>query len=591
MQKKYDIRFNPPKLSQEDIAKHKNFAAILEEHRRRSADKPKPAKVFSLSARRVAPYITAMAAAIALLLYFRYTNTAEDQNIQKAYFASQPYINQPLENIKKPFNTMIVSGDIGGTLTFNRGSKFHVPAAAFVNEKGEAVTGDVEIRYREFHDYVDFFLSGIPMTYDSAGVEYTLESAGMIEIYAEKGGQRVFLHPEKNIDVELVSEIQTPYIDIPPKYNIYQLDRENRRWNYQNPDKIQFLDEEEENGQKVRALNSNPELFLESQQRQALDELEAEKIKALDDLEDQFPKPQKPEKPAQLDGGEKAFQIDLEDFDAIDLLPINGKSLEEQKARYKGGLWQPAPGSPSVEQNLLSNVVWESIHLKQISQRTFLLKLFYGDSSVSLQVNPVYSAEEYAQALNEYQSEIKSYEDNLSDWNKKIEPAKKAIRASFDLKKNEVQTEFDEKIAIYRKGGIDALANSEKLPRKIVNRFEVNSFGIWNCDRPLPPAIKTVKAEFFNTTTGEILENTTAYLVDQAKNTVTRFYVYEGCEIKFNHHSHNLLWLITPEGKVAVYRPEAFKKINTEEEEHTFAMEVIEKSLDSENDLREVLYF
>ena len=34
------------------------------------------------------------------------------------------------------------------------------------------------------------------MTYDSAGIKYTLESAGMMEIYAEQNGQSEFTWPQ-----------------------------------------------------------------------------------------------------------------------------------------------------------------------------------------------------------------------------------------------------------------------------------------------------------------------------------------------------------------------------------------------------------
>lgn len=51
----------------------------------------------------------------------------------------------------------------------------------------------VKITYREFADPIDFFVSGIPMEYDSAGRKYNFESSGMCEINAYKDDIAVLL--------------------------------------------------------------------------------------------------------------------------------------------------------------------------------------------------------------------------------------------------------------------------------------------------------------------------------------------------------------------------------------------------------------
>jgi len=176
----YNFKINPPQPSSEQIAKHQDFDALLKQFQETEKVEPKrKSRVIWLR------YATAAAAAVVLLFFVRGFFSGEKGMTQEEYFASQPFVNPPLENIKPTFTSKKVSANQGGIYEYDNGSKLIVPAAAFVNQNGKIVEGDVNIKFREMHDYVDFFLSGIPMTYDSAGTKYILESAGMVEIYAE----------------------------------------------------------------------------------------------------------------------------------------------------------------------------------------------------------------------------------------------------------------------------------------------------------------------------------------------------------------------------------------------------------------------
>ena len=87
------------------------------------------------------------------------------------------------------------------------GSEICIPKGAFVNQKGERIHSDVEIKYREFHKAAEIIASGIPMDYDSAGVKHHFESAGMFEIRAyQKNGQEVFLANDKSIQVNMAAD-------------------------------------------------------------------------------------------------------------------------------------------------------------------------------------------------------------------------------------------------------------------------------------------------------------------------------------------------------------------------------------------------
>ena len=93
----------------------------------------------------------------------------------------------------------------GGRIEAPSGTVIQIPADAFVDADGNPVTGNVVIDYREFRDPIDFILSGIPMTYDSGGVNNTFLSAGMFELNASANGKEVFLAKDKTIDMEFAS--------------------------------------------------------------------------------------------------------------------------------------------------------------------------------------------------------------------------------------------------------------------------------------------------------------------------------------------------------------------------------------------------
>jgi hypothetical protein len=112
------------------------------------------------------------------------------------------------------------------TLYYNSGTKLNIPEDAFVDSTGNAVKGDVDVYYREYNDIVDIFANGIPMDYDSAGQKTFFRSAGMFEIYATQGNNQVFLAPGKKISVDFAAT------DTISGYKLYRLDEKTGQWTY-----------------------------------------------------------------------------------------------------------------------------------------------------------------------------------------------------------------------------------------------------------------------------------------------------------------------------------------------------------------------
>jgi len=185
MSNNYHIKFNQQQPSSEDIAKHKDFGALLAQFEAEKETAPQPVRRRPARIRQLYYVSGAVAAApIGALLMIGIPDFSGSALSEKEYFAQQDYVNPPLNHIKPTFASFKVDVNQGGVYEYESGSRIVVPAAAFMNDYGSLISGEVEIFYREMHDHVDFFMAGIPMTYDSAGVTYSMESAGMVEIYA-----------------------------------------------------------------------------------------------------------------------------------------------------------------------------------------------------------------------------------------------------------------------------------------------------------------------------------------------------------------------------------------------------------------------
>ncbi len=134
------------------------------------------------------------------------------------------FIDPPIKGADVPFKEYMVDAAKGDTVYYPTGSIILFPPNSFVDKDGNVITGNVQVKYREFSKPIDFFLSGIPMNYDSAGVQYTFESAGMCEILAYKDGAPVFVNPASKPEINLASE------DSSQIQNLYYLDTAQKKW-------------------------------------------------------------------------------------------------------------------------------------------------------------------------------------------------------------------------------------------------------------------------------------------------------------------------------------------------------------------------
>ena len=565
MKNNYNIKLNPKKLSSEDIARHQDFDALLKQFEMETTQPvQKTAKIRKM--RPLYYYIGAAAAAmIGLLLYFTVGGDNYEEQA-KQFFAAQDYVVAPIESAKAQFTSYDVNVNQGGVYEYRSGSRLVVPAAAFVNDRGELVEGDVQIRYREYHDFVDFFLSGIPMTYDSANVTYTLESAGMMEIYAEKDGQKVKFAPGKSIDVELHSAINAPaHLNVPPNYNIYKLDDEKRNWIYQKLDNMELVQEAQD-----LTLDKNDPLYeVKKAHSNKLELLATKEANELAKIEASMPQPVEPLQPKKATRSDHVFALDMNDFTKVidDRFLSDVEKVETARAerdleglyqKYEQMLWQISPNSnisPTQFSNKYDEV--DGIAIKKMNSRDFEFTLIKGDAITKVIVNPVLTGKDYDRALATFNEEFEAYSQALATRENALATQKEeASKRMAEARRLEEEAFQNQLVAMQDKGN-GHQAMDHIIKRKVVNRFKATEMGIWNCDRPIPPFMQNIKASFADKT-GRKFDGKVAYLVDKSRNTVCRFYTTDKTPMNYNIASENLLWLLTEENKIAVFRPEDF---------------------------------
>ncbi len=597
--KNYNFNIDPPEPSKEAIQKHQDFDALMEEFEALPQEVPEK----NLGRRIIRLAAVGIAAAVAGLVFTYVSqpqNNSNDFNVE-AKFASLPYVNPPIKKAQKAFEIKSTDINKGGTYFYENGTKVVVPPAAFVDENGDPVEGEINIHYKEYHDFVDFFLSGIPMDYDSAGTKYVLESAGMMEIFAEQNGKRLEVAPDKKIDIEMVSEIMVPAKNYgaAPQFNIYSLDTMKRNWVYEGVDDIEILNDP---GAEMDESPEGIQTLLNTELAQIKETKKREEIK----IENSVPKPIAPLKPERANGSDFAFDFSFDNSeeeisginqeqtealtDELNELNEANASIKDLKKIYEGTLWQVSPNNGEFNQEAVASINWEDMDIKPLNGRDYELTLTKGSNTMKVIVNPVLSGPDYEKALAEFNEAYLVYEESLAEREAILSEKKSELYERMALLDEAANKKYEEKIEAYKKMNRDDLASNELMKQKIINRFTVNKMGIWNCDRPLPPYIVQLQADFVDNSKSK-LHGQPAFLVDKKRNTLKRFYSKKNLPFQFNDDADNLMWIITKENKLALAKPKAFASIDNKDNKHTFVMDVVDRELNSEEDIRSILQF
>lgn len=516
MEPKFNL--NRPKVSDDEINKHKDFDKLVKQFKQQSIQKARSDVNFLKSKKATYSAIIAGIAVVCTVTYFTVFNKQNKQTAtndktntlksdkDKGVKSKGNLIAPPSKKLDVPYNTYKINSAKGGEIAHHTKSKLKIPKNAFVNKAGQEIVGDVEIQYREFHNQADIIASGIPMTYDSAGTQYTFESAGMFDVKGYQNGEEVFLKQGKPITVELASR----YTD--DSYNQYYLDTVAHNWQVIKHDTPQNIPSAPQQNKPAESQQSQKETQLVKKiehvpiQIDSVKTVYEKKVTAL-------PTPKQPTKPAKS-LGRPQFNLEVDYKDYPELLA------------FKNAVFEVGTENKNYTKEL-HNVTWSSAIVSAGPQKgkNYLLTLKYKTREEKLIVYPVLIGEDYEKAVAVYDKKFNEYntllDKRVADEQKLKEEMAAKQKAYVEEQKKLSAELLKEQIRIRREmeAQMANMAKDAGAQMTVTRVFNVSNFGIYNSDCPRSmPRGPVIEPRYASNSVP--LDPSSVYLIDNGKNIV-----------------------------------------------------------------------
>ena len=536
-----NFNLNRPPVSDEEINSKKDFGELVKTFKKQSIEKARSDVSFLKNKKVTYSAIIAGVAVVCTVTYFsvfkkeppkeiahdKITTKSQANTNTPTSKPSNAFVAPPISKLNVPYTSYKVKAEQGGTIRHKSNSKIIIPKKAFVNKQGEDIVGDVEIRYREFHNQADIIAAGIPMAYDSAGVKSQLESAGMLDIRGYQDNEPVFIKPNKTITVEFASNYPED------RYNMYVLDTIARNWVYTGRDNSladQKAKQAKLRGQHDAEVPANIETKKMAELQQQLDaippKIENEKL-AYEKKVSQLPKASLPSKPMKATTGRPQFQLD-----------VNYKEFPELEA-FKNAVFEVGTENRNYTPEF-SKITWTSAEIAEGPQKgkNYLLILKQGNKVENLVVYPALTGANYDAALKTYESRFEEYKTGVARREaneKKLKEEFEAKQAAYVAEQKRLQAEMtQEQIRAQAEAArqlnqqIAGMSDNQKVTRV----FQVSSFGFCNSDCPRAfPKGGSINPIFTINHGKSFVQPTIIYLVCVDKNLV---FTYDNSGIAYN---------------------------------------------------------
>ncbi len=582
MKKRYNIIFNAEKPTSEEIAKHQDFDALMKQY-----EANEPATIVAkrrIGGMRRWALVAASFAAIVVVTF------AIQQQFFPTFFNNKivetidtPFINPPIENLEMPYEIVEISTEEGGEFIMEDGTRLILPKDAFVNENGEKISGTVRLKYRKFEGLSDIFLSGIPMKYDSANATYQMSTIGMMELQGFHENKAVYFDKAKKANVQL-SSVQN--LDKIEDYNVYYLNEQVKNWEYKTVDKVSLV-VDAATQRRIDAALSESEIVKNIGLTQSkIKALKAPKTNHESAFFSEF-NLEKPMPPKAPNPNNFVLDFDFSDFEN----PINDTSTYNANAyltEYKEVIWEVSADQEVAYEQAISGTIWNNVDLQTLNNQQFKLRLASGSRRVELILTPVLKAEELAIAQAKYRTALINYNQKLANFNAQNE-VDVVLSEADKLKIEALELEMAKLQQAYSKARIKAMKSLQLdlKNQKIINQFEINQFGIWNCDQPKLIQNRTISAKFQDAS-GKAVDFYMVYIANKTKGNVQRFYTNQKVAIEYNKNDENILWLVTKEGAIAVADKLEFDKIGSKNQ-HIFTLKNTPTLVQNKSDLKAIL--
>ncbi|MES2566964.1 MAG: hypothetical protein V4565_08865 [Bacteroidota bacterium] len=523
---KFNINRQP--VPDEEINSHKDFGELVNKFKKQSIEKARSDASFLKNKKATYSAIIAGVAVICTVTYFSVfkkeppKETTHDKiaTNQQTKNTSNPkpnkaFIAPPISRLNVPYTSYKVKSEQGATLKHSSNSKIIIPKKAFVNKQGLDIIGDVEIKYREFHNQADIIASGIPMAYDSAGVQSTLESAGMIDIKGYQNGEPVYINPKKQITVEFQSEHTAD------RYNMYVLDTIAKNWVYVSRDnslKGQKRETSRASVSEAKTSDSPKVISLQKQLDAIPPKIESEKI-VYSKKVNQLPKVSTPAKPTKATAGRPQFELD-----------VNYKEFPELEA-FKNAVFEVGTENKNYSSKL-ADITWSSAEVSEgpVKGKNYLLTLKLRERIEKLIVYPALTGADYDKALKSYETKYSDYKNLVA----KREADEKKLQEEFEAKQKvyaeeqkRLTSEMLKERIRYQKEMNETLSNQMRSMNsqiKVTRIFNLSNFGICNSDCPTNmPQGEKITPVFTVNGGASFIKAEQTYLISHSKNLVYNF--------------------------------------------------------------------
>jgi hypothetical protein len=208
MKHNYNIKVDPPMPSEEQIAKHKDFDAVLKRyeqvvpqlHRKPLYKNPKAFLGLTL------------AGVIGFLVFQAVREEEKSEKTPHATTQEAPlppairdaaanaFLQAPIPDGAPQLHNLTVSADKPALALLQNGSTIEVPKDAFETMDGQSAKGDIQVSVRLLFDPLDHVLAGLPLR-DAGG--QTFLTNGSVEVNAHQGGQALRLRPGTKVAIRL----------------------------------------------------------------------------------------------------------------------------------------------------------------------------------------------------------------------------------------------------------------------------------------------------------------------------------------------------------------------------------------------------
>jgi len=479
-----------------------------------------------------------------------------------------PFIKPPMHEANVPFKEYCFDAEKGEIIFHQSGSIIEFPPSALIDDAGKLIKGMVTVQYREFSDPLDFFVSGIPMDYDSAGVKFHFESSGMCEIKVFQNNKAVFVNQKAKPIIHLSGTNSSPL------HNLYFLDTVNRNWIFEGKDTIHMV------------KNMAPKPSSSSTQSG----IENETL------------PQKPIMPYKASGDRQAFSIEIEPGSFEELFAYDRLKFEV------------------VDDNTYNRadaeIHWENVKLEHTSTEGIYNVIFTNAiRKVNYKVRPVLDEADYDASLKIFKQKIKVYNealkmraqnekiiaDSITNTNKVLEKKWNEEKAknerineliisrnkSIRSKQYEEAKKIEMDLSTLDESSADQLQSMKTSAKKseIMRSFSINNFGIWNCDYPNFPKNEIPITGVFVDSSNNKLDLSSIAVVYKNLNGICEFSTQS--PIKLVPEEENMIWALTNAGfYYFTYKDFKESGINNLSSVYTFKLRKARHNISSYDDIR-----